>query len=63
MERNNLDSEGELARFRGSDPIFNMEEAYDSRPDVPQIGRQMDRFSQLPEGVSTFSLQARHIPT
>ena len=63
LERDNLDPEGASARFRVSDPIFDMENAYDSRPGVPQVGGQMDCFSQLPEGASAFIPQAHPTPT
>ena len=62
MERGNLNSEGASARFLDSDPIFDMEEAYVSRPDKSQVEGQTDCFSQLPEGASASSPQARPTP-
>ena len=62
-EMDNLGSEGASACFQGSNPIFNMDEAYDARPDKSQVGGQTDRFSQLPGGVSAFSPLALPTPT
>ena len=37
VESDNLDSEGASAHFQSSDPIFDMEDAYISRPDESQV--------------------------